>query len=316
MTTGESHSRGGAASQDQLNSSQRILVVDDDLYIRTIISSMLIQNGYQVDTARDGAEAWKALNEASYYLLITDYKMPRVDGLELISKLRSQDKSLPVILVSGTMPVEALNRQPGLRIDAMLEKPFTADDLLDAVKRVASAFVVTPFADLRLPPQKPEAALRTTKGLPVEKHSSERDGQGKSWPRILLVDDDRNVRQRSIEALTASGYDVEAVQDGAAAWQVLQANTFDLIITDNQMPRMTGLEMIERMRTARIATPVIMATHNLPTHEFVRKPWLKPEATLQRPFTLDDLLKTIKGVLDGDNGRGGHSETLVPNTPA
>ncbi|MGA2870357.1 MAG: response regulator [Verrucomicrobiota bacterium] len=298
-----------------MNSFQRILVVDDDLYIRTIISSTLIQIGYQVDTANDGADAWKALNEVSYYLLITDYKMPRVDGLELISKLRSQDKSLPVILVSGTMPVEALNRQPGLRINAVLEKPFTADELLDAVKRVADAFFVTPFADSMLPPQKLEAASRTTKTLPVKKHSSERDGQGKSLPRILLVDDDRNVRQRSIEALTTSGYDVEAVPDGAAAWQALQANTFDLIITDNQMPRMTGLEMIERMRIARIATPVIMATHNLPTHEFVRKPWLKPNATLQRPFILNDLLNTIKGVLGANNGNGGHSDTLVPNTP-
>ena len=306
---------GGAESQGQMNSSQRILVVDDDHYIRTIISSTLIQNGYQVDTAKDGADAWKALNEVSYYLLITDYKMPRVNGLELVSKLRSQNKSLPVILVSGTMPIEALNLQPGLRIDAMLEKPFTAAELLGAVKRVADAFVVTPFADLTLPPQKPEAASGTTKTLPVEKHTSERDGQGKSLPRILLVDDDRNVRQHSIEALTASGYDVEAVQDGAAAWQALQANTFDLIITDNQMPRMTGLEMIERMRTARIATPVIMATRHLPTHEFVRKPWLKPSATLQRPFNLDDLLNTIKGVLGADNGQGGHSGTLAPNTP-
>jgi len=315
MTTGESNSRGGAASQDQLNSSQRILVADDDPFIRTIISSTLVQNGYQVDIAKDGAEAWKALNEASYSLLITDYKMPRVDGLELITKLRSQDKSLPVILVSGTMPVEALNRRPGLRIDALLEKPFTAEELLEAVKRVAGAYVVTPFADLMLQPQKLEAALRTTEELPVEKHSCERDGKGKSLPRILLVDDDRNVRQHSVTALTASGYEVEAVQDGAAGWQALQTNTFDLIITDNHMPRMTGLEMIERMRAAHIATPVIMATQNLPTHEFVRNPLLKPKATLQRPFTLDDLLRTIKGVLGADNGRGGHSDTLVPNTP-
>ena len=128
-----------------MNSSQRILVVDDDHYIRTIISSTLIQNGYQVDTAKDGADAWKALNEVSYYLLITDYKMPRVNGLELVSKLRSQNKSLLVILVSGTMPIEALNLQPGLRINAMLEKPFTAAELLGAVKRVADAFVVTPL---------------------------------------------------------------------------------------------------------------------------------------------------------------------------
>ena len=80
MITNEINSGDRAPSQGQLNSSQRILVVDDDIQIREIIASTLIKRGYKVDTAKDGADAWKALNETSYYLLITDHKMPRVTG--------------------------------------------------------------------------------------------------------------------------------------------------------------------------------------------------------------------------------------------
>ena len=75
-----------------------------------------------------------------------------------------------------------------------------------------------------------------------------------------MVDDDSNARQLSLDVLAGAGYDVEGVKDGAAGWEALQATSYDLIITDNKMPRMTGIEMIEKLRSARRAVPVIMAT--------------------------------------------------------
>jgi DNA-binding response OmpR family regulator len=125
--------------------------------------------------------------------------------------------------------------------------------------------------------------------------------------RILVVDDDKDTRQNSFDVLVACGYDVAAVKDGAAGWEALQRGNYDLAITDNTMPRMTGLEMIEKLRSARMAIPVIMATRSLPLDEFVRKPWLKPDATLERPFTNDDLLAAVKNVLRPDDTPREHS---------
>jgi DNA-binding response OmpR family regulator len=116
--------------------SQRILVADDDQAIRELIAVYLIRSGYKVDTAKDGADAWKSLRQVNYLLLITDYKMPKLTGLELIKKIRSLDMTLPVILVSGTMPTEELKRHHWLRVDATLAKPFSMDELLDLVKKV------------------------------------------------------------------------------------------------------------------------------------------------------------------------------------
>jgi DNA-binding response OmpR family regulator len=115
--------------------------------------------------------------------------------------------------------------------------------------------------------------------------------------RILVVDDDHDARQLSVKALLGSGYDAEGVKDGAAGWDALQANDYDLIVTDNKMPKMTGIEMIAKLRLARMTVPVIMATGVLPEHEFARKPWLRPDAMLQRPFTTNDLLETVRNVL-------------------
>jgi DNA-binding response OmpR family regulator len=78
------------------------------------------------------------------------------------------------------------------------------------------------------------------------------------------------------------------------------------------MPKMTGIEMIGKLRSANMAVPVIMATRHLPIQEFVRKPWLKPDAMLQRPFSNDELLMTVKDVLNKDEGGDGRPETLLP----
>ena len=127
-----------------------------------------------------------------------------------------------------------------------------------------------------------------------------------------MVDDDSDTRQLSVDVLSGSGYDVEAVLDGAAGWEALQSASYDLIITDNKMPRMTGLEMIEKLRSARMTLPVIMATGHLPMNEFARRPWLKPDAMLQRPFSNDDLLETVKKVLGPDDSNDGRQAATVP----
>ena len=121
--------------------------------------------------------------------------------------------------------------------------------------------------------------------------------QPKSSHRILVVDDDGDTRQLSVDILVGAGYDVEAVEDGAIGWKTLQANRYDLVITDNKMPKVTGLELIEKLRSAGMVLPVIMATRYSPTHEFDLKPWLRPDVALERPFDNDDLLAAVKKVL-------------------
>ena len=114
----------------------RILVVDDDIDARYVSTELLIQSGYAVDAAEDGEAAWNTLQCSGYDLLVTDHNMPKVTGVELVKKLRDARMALPVILMSGAIPAEELNRHPCLQLAATLLKPFTADELLLAVKEV------------------------------------------------------------------------------------------------------------------------------------------------------------------------------------
>jgi DNA-binding response OmpR family regulator len=292
----------------------RILLADDDIHIREFIIRFLSCSGYNLDTVADGVDAWKALKSRRYDLLITDNKMPRMTGLELIKKLRSEEMTLPVILVSGTIPTEEIKFHSWLQIDATLAKPFTFDELLDTVKKALSdADGVAKSAQLSR-----EGAIKGSQILQVEKPANATIGdQPNRSTRILVVDDDNDTRQLSIDVLAGSGYQVEGVKDGAAGWKALQAdNNYDLVVTDNKMPNMSGIEMIAKLRSARMTVLVIMATGILPKHIIEHNPWLKPNAMLQRPFSNNDLLKTVRDVLIIGDGNESDKAFLPPEESA
>jgi len=115
--------------------------------------------------------------------------------------------------------------------------------------------------------------------------------------RILVVEDKGDIRRFNTEVLIHSGYHVDAADGGAAAWEALQLQRYDLMVTDNNMPVVSGVDLIKKIHAASLALPVIMATASLPTWQFARFPSLLPKAVLLKPYTGDELLKTVNRVL-------------------
>jgi len=120
--------------------------------------------------------------------------------------------------------------------------------------------------------------------------------EAKQPPRILVVDDDVDIRQLGTEVLIHSGYAANAA-DGAGAWQALNGDSYDLLITDHKLPQASGVELIRKMRAARMDLPVIMTSAQLPTDEFATDPWLQPDASLRKPFTVVEFLVTVSETL-------------------
>jgi CheY-like chemotaxis protein len=114
---------------------------------------------------------------------------------------------------------------------------------------------------------------------------------------ILYAEDDVALRRVSTLTLTGSGYLVTPVEDGLHAWEALHAGHYDLLITDNDMPRLTGLELATKARLEGVAVPIIMASGSLQCLAGTDREWLHLAATLSKPFTTEKLLATIKQVL-------------------
>jgi DNA-binding response OmpR family regulator len=118
--------------------------------------------------------------------------------------------------------------------------------------------------------------------------------------RILLLDDDDDLREIYVEALFQEGYLVDAAADGQAGWEALQARKYDLLITDHEMPRLSGLELVKKVCSSRMPLAVIIASGSLSPGELKRHPSIQIAAALPKPFSPEDLLKTVQQVLCGN----------------
>ena len=117
-------------------SRQRILVAEDDPIICRLVAGVLEEEGFAVDVAFDGEQAWETLLNDHYDLLVTDNDMPQLTGLELIERIRGAGMTMPVIVASGSFSVESVSDHPQLKIAAVLPKPFGRFQLLNTVKSV------------------------------------------------------------------------------------------------------------------------------------------------------------------------------------
>jgi len=115
--------------------------------------------------------------------------------------------------------------------------------------------------------------------------------------RVLVVDDDPVIRELTAAALTKAGHLVDIAKDGVEAWRILQLHGYDLLITDYNMPGLSGVQLIKNLRAAGMNLPVILVTGSVPDDEFSCRPWPEPEATLFKPITFAELFDAVRTVL-------------------
>ena len=115
--------------------TRRILVVDDEVNARTALVDLLREEGYLVDGAADGFKAIPRLAEESPDLVLTDLKMPGMDGLELLAKIRADDPERAVVVMTAHGSVESAVRAMRAGATDYLTKPLNFDELLIVVER-------------------------------------------------------------------------------------------------------------------------------------------------------------------------------------
>ena len=113
----------------------RVLVVDDEASARSGLEKLLRQSGYVVDTAKDGKEALTLVAENSPEVVLTDLKMPEMDGMTLLAKLRESDRDLPVIVATAFGDVTSAVAAMRAGASDYLTKPIDIDALLVAIER-------------------------------------------------------------------------------------------------------------------------------------------------------------------------------------
>ena len=118
---------------------KKVLAVDDSRTLRDMLANCLTGAGHEVRTACDGAEALKELREFGPDIVITDLNMPVMDGLDFIEAARAEDagRDLPLLLLTTETASELKERAKRVGATGWLTKPFSADQVLNLIDRLA-----------------------------------------------------------------------------------------------------------------------------------------------------------------------------------
>jgi chemotaxis protein histidine kinase CheA/ActR/RegA family two-component response regulator len=122
-----------------------LLIVDDSLSARKAISVLLKDNGYLIQTAIDGVEALNKIQQQPPDLVITDYEMPRMNGVELASVIKNREKiaHLPIIMITSRSTDKHRKEAIAAGVDYYLTKPWQESTLLDVIAQLLSNQVIT-----------------------------------------------------------------------------------------------------------------------------------------------------------------------------
>jgi CheY-like chemotaxis protein len=120
------------------NRGKRILVVDDSEEVRSLIAFLLAGEGYTVSEACDGEEALRRIKAEPFDVVVTDFQMPGLNGLEVMAHMREQDAQRPVIVVSG-LDTDLSRCAVELGAYAWMSKPLSRPLFLDIVRSAVTA---------------------------------------------------------------------------------------------------------------------------------------------------------------------------------
>jgi DNA-binding NtrC family response regulator len=115
---------------------RKILVVDDEDALRTVLSGELVSEGYDVRTAADGDEAVSSLEKEGFDLMLLDIKMPRMNGFEVLKFVKGKFPKTKVVMLTGFADLKNAIESKKLGAEDFVSKPYDLVDLLTTIERV------------------------------------------------------------------------------------------------------------------------------------------------------------------------------------
>jgi DNA-binding response OmpR family regulator len=242
-----------------------ILLADDSPLIHRHTVPLLEEDGYDVISAHDGVEAVELARANAPDLVITDVEMPRLDGYGVCKTLKQDPATahVPVMICSSLGEAADLERGFDAGADDYLVKPVVPEELSTRVRALAQG---------------------TAPG---------------ARERILVVDDSPAQRHYVADCLARQGFEVATAEDGKIALRKAQTIHPALIVSDYEMPNMTGFELVHALRRdpALRQIPVIMLTARDSKRDRAQLRAAGAAAYLVKPFSQDKCIAIVERTL-------------------
>lgn len=236
---------------------KRVLIVDDEPNVTMVLAGGLEKLGeeYAIDTAHSGDEALAKMEQTKYALLITDYKMPGMDGLDLAQTVRAISPDTQVILMTAYGNQVLRDTAEHLGLDGYIDKPFSVTQIRELVKRAVG-------------------------GVPTAR-------------RILVVEDNADLLRLYSKALRKSSYQVHEAATLQEARDLLTQCHFDALLCDIHMGDEQGTDLVREHGEAlrESGTQIIMVTGDAHYRPFTDE--MGVEFYLEKPVAISTLVTLV-----------------------
>ena len=250
--------------------NKKVLLADDSSTARQIIKKELIQLGFEdqnIRDAADGEQALKFLGKTDFNLIISDWHMPNMDGLEFLKAVKGDGKykSIPFLMLTTEAEKNKISEAFESSADQYIGKPFKSEPFSQTINKLLLG------------------------------SSSYND------KKVLVIDDSsvlRSILAKNLEQVGFSKINIVQSEDGEDGLDKLSVDNFDLVITDWYMPKMDGLEFVKMLKEKdRLKNiPLLMVTSEMDSKKELEAFRAGISAYIIKPFTANDLETKIKEV--------------------
>jgi two-component system NtrC family sensor kinase len=249
--------------------TRTVLIVDDDKLIREQLRKGLKREFFEVFLAADGKTALETVTQEEIGIVILDIKLPDIDGLEVLTKIKEKRPDCEVVVITGwgtrDIAIQSLRRGA---ID-YIEKPIETDEL--------------------------SAAL----GRAQEKLAEREELQYKN--RLLVIDDEEEIVKRLKDFLDKEGYEVAYAINGKEGLNIVENSKVDVIITDIRMDDMDGIEVLRRAKRLYRDIEGIVVTGFKEQELAIRSLRAGAIDYITKPVNLDELLFAVRRAVERIN---------------
>ncbi len=249
--------------------TRSVLIVDDDRIIREQLEKELKRNFFSTFVAADGKTALDLFDRGKIDILLIDIRLPDIDGLELLAKVKAQKPECEVIVMTGfgthDIAIQSLRRGA---ID-YLEKPLQIEDLNAAIGRAQEKLS-----------EKEELSYRNV---------------------LLVIDDEEEALTLMKRTLEKEGYDVHGASGGTEGLNIIEKTRIDVIITDIQMKGLNGIEVFQHAKKMYTDIEGIMVTGHKDQELAIKAVRAGAFDYITKPIDLDDLIFAIQKAIERIN---------------
>ena len=265
------------------NKDVKILIVEDEEALASVLKSKLKKEGYNILLSEDGESGFSNIKNWKPDLILLDIVMPKMDGYEVLEKMNEENIKIPVIIISNSgQPVEIEKTRRLGAVDHLIKTQFEPEEVIKKINNYLN--------------NKNTNNVKKVKVI-------ENNAVNKLNIKVLIVEDDSFLREICAKKLAREGFSVYEAIDGEEALKILEKNIPDIILLDIILPAIDGFDVLKKIRSNKnfkiSKIPVIMLS-NLGQEDDINKAMALGASNylIKAHFTTAEIVKKIKKELN------------------